>query len=191
MASRDNQKERTRKALVTAALELVAADRELTMPTVAAGAKVSEATAYRYFPDLVSLIRASLGELEPGIRVDFAGITDPVERVGFAAETHARHVLKHQKTIRAAVAATFARDDEPPLPAGHRIALIEEATLPLVATTDPEALKQLRNELCVVISAESAFTLVDLCRLDPDEAVATLVRTARTLTAAFVAPGRS
>jgi AcrR family transcriptional regulator len=47
---RANQKSRTREAIIDGALELMA---EGTMPTVVAAAeraKVSRATAYRYFP---------------------------------------------------------------------------------------------------------------------------------------------
>ena len=52
---RINQKLRTRNAIVAAAAELSRTGRELTMPEVARTALVSEATAYRYFPDLASL----------------------------------------------------------------------------------------------------------------------------------------
>jgi len=36
----------------------------------------------------------------------------------------------------------------------------------------------------VVVSAEALFTLIDLCGLSPEEAVASAARTAATLTAA-------
>lgn len=57
---RSNQKERTRTAIVTAAREAIAAGNEISMPDVARRALVSEATAYRYFPDLGSLLREAL-----------------------------------------------------------------------------------------------------------------------------------
>src|SRR5581483_3296625 len=53
---RINQKQRTRRAIVDAARRLAASGREVTMPLVAREALVSEATAYRYFPDLASLL---------------------------------------------------------------------------------------------------------------------------------------
>lgn len=46
--------------------------------------------------------------------------------------------------------------------------------------------EQLVRDLAVVISAESLFTLTDLCGLSPDAAVTSLVATARRLTAAAV-----
>src|SRR6202034_1421403 len=57
---RSNQKERTRAAIVTAAREAIGSGDEITMPDVARRALVSEATAYRYFPDLASLLREAL-----------------------------------------------------------------------------------------------------------------------------------
>ncbi len=59
-AGRVNQKQRTRTAIVAAAQQLISAGAEVTMPAVARMALVSEATAYRYFPDLVSLLREAV-----------------------------------------------------------------------------------------------------------------------------------
>ncbi len=53
-------------------------------------------------------------------------------------------------------------------------------TLPL----SPERLAQLKHDLAAIISAEALFSLTDLCRLTPDDSVASLVRTATTITAA-------
>ena len=55
-AGRINQKARTRKAIIDACRELAASGADVTMPQVARLALVSEATAYRYFPDMVSLL---------------------------------------------------------------------------------------------------------------------------------------
>ena len=45
-------------------------------------------------------------------------------------------------------------------------------------------LAQLKRDLAVVVSAEALFTLTDLCGLSPDDAIASAVATARTLTEA-------
>ena len=65
---RANQKARTRAAIVDACGDLVRSGAEVTMPEVARRALVSEATAYRYFPDLISLLREALegpGRIRP------------------------------------------------------------------------------------------------------------------------------
>jgi hypothetical protein len=72
---------------------------------------------------------------------------------------------------------------------GIRFGLIDHALLPLEDTlgaTDPDAFAQLKRDLAVVVSAEAFFTLTDLCGLDPEEAIASAVRTATTLTEAAV-----
>ena len=84
---RSNQKERTRTAIVTAAREAIAAGNEISMPDVARRALVSEATAYRYFPDLGSLLREALAGIWDSpehAMAPMAGSGDPVERIGFA-----------------------------------------------------------------------------------------------------------
>jgi hypothetical protein len=43
-------------------------------------------------------------------------------------------------------------------------------------------------DLAAVVSADALFSLTDLCRLSPEEATASLVRTARTITRAAVHP---
>ena len=72
---RERQKERTRRAIVDAARELTRSGAEVTMPRVAERAMVSEATMYRYFPDLPSLIQETLAGLWP----DPAAALAPVE----------------------------------------------------------------------------------------------------------------
>src|ERR1700729_4319106 len=57
---RVNQKARTRAAIVDACGDLIRSGAEVTMPEVARRALVSETTAYRYFPDLISLLREAL-----------------------------------------------------------------------------------------------------------------------------------
>ena len=50
--------------------------------------------------------------------------------------------------------------------------------------TDPAGLAQLQHDLAAVVSAEALFVLTDLAGLTPDDAIASLVRTATTITQA-------
>lgn len=87
------------------------------------------------------------------------------------------------------IAATITRPETVTTRPGIRFGLIDHALLPLEDTlgaTDPDAFTQLKRDLAVVVSAESLFTLTDLCGLDPDEAITSAVRTATTLTEAAV-----
>ena len=190
-----NQKARTRAAIVAAARELARSGAEITMPAVARAALVSEATAYRYFPDLVSLLL----EADTGIWPDpaealrpVAHSDDPVERAGYATEVLMRGVLAHESAVRAAISGSITRPDLAARRPGHRFGLIDEALAPwatAAAQANPQALQQLKQGLAVVMSAEALFILTDLCGFSPDEAVASAVRTARALTAAAAGDG--
>src|ERR1700677_4903654 len=114
-SGRVNQKKRTRDAIVRAAAELSRTGREVTMPEVAKAALVSEATAYRYFPDLASLLREAISGQLPGpdeALETVAGSADPVARIAAATEFLLRHVLSRQGVVRALIAATIIRPDQ-------------------------------------------------------------------------------
>ncbi|MBR7838954.1 TetR/AcrR family transcriptional regulator [Actinospica durhamensis] len=195
MTGRVNQKLRTRTAIVEAAAELSRTGREVTMPEVAKAALVSEATAYRYFPDLASLLSEAItGQLptpEEALR-PVADSTDPVERIAVATEFLLRHVLARQGVVRAMIAATIARPGEAIARPGLRFGLIDHALAPLTdhEPIDPAALAQLKRDLAVVVSAEALFSLIDLYRLEPEAAIASIVHTATTLTGASLPHGR-
>jgi AcrR family transcriptional regulator len=185
-AGRANQKARTRAAIVRAVQDLARDGAEITMPSVARAALVSEATAYRYFPDLVSLLLESDVGVWPDPAEALAPVAasdDPVERVGYAAEVLFTGILARQSAVRAMIAASITRPDVAARRPGHRFAFIDHALAPL-SGTDPEVLAQLKRDLAVVMSAEALFVLTDLCRLPPADAIASAVHTACTLTAA-------
>ena len=178
---RTNQMERTRSAIVAAARELADSGAEMTMPAVAAAARVSEATAYRYFPDLVTLLRAAvMVEDQVAALRAVADGDDPVERIAQATEILARATLRRQGAVRVIVASTIAKPSTAKDRPAQRFALIEHALAPWIEKRGPAFHSdQLVRDLAVVVSAESLFTLIDLCGLSPDDAVASLVATAR------------
>ncbi|HYK69408.1 MAG TPA: helix-turn-helix domain-containing protein [Streptosporangiaceae bacterium] len=188
---RTNQKERTRRAIVAAAREVVADSGDVTMPEVARRALVSEATAYRYFPDLASVLREALTGIWLSPQQAMAAMThcdDPVERIGFATEVLLREVLAYEGAVRAMIAGAVTRPGTSRLP-GRRFGLIDEALRPLdetMAVQQPARFEQLKRGLAVVLTAETLFTLIDLCGLTPELAIASAIETARSLTAAAV-----
>jgi AcrR family transcriptional regulator len=191
---RDNQKIRTRRAITDACRELIQSGSVVTMPEVARAALVSEATAYRHFPDLVSLIKEALAGMWPSPAVALAPVADsrdPVVRIGFACEFLMRYVLAYQGAVRAVIAATVTHRDGAAVRPGFRFGLIDEALDP-VADTIPclsaGRLAELKVDLAAVVSADALFSLTDLCRLSPEESTASLVRTARAITRAAAHP---
>ena len=191
-SGRVNQKLRTHNAIVQAAAELSRTGREVTMPEIAKAALVSEATAYRYFPDLASLLREAIAGQLPTPEEALASVAssvDPVERVAAATEFLLRHILAREGVVRAMIAATITRPADAAARPGLRSGLIDHALAPLDATLgtrDPRALRQLKLDLAVVVSAEALFSLTDLYRLGPEAAIASVVHTAQTLTRAAV-----
>jgi AcrR family transcriptional regulator len=187
---RVNQKRRTRTAIIAACQELITAGADINMPAVARAALVSEPTAYRYFPDLASLLEEALAGIEPdpaAALAQGADPHDPVARVAYAAELLAKLVIERQGAIRALMSVSIARGTARAVRPGYRFALIDQALAPLSARKpgiDAARLEQLRRDLAVVIGAEAVLTLTDLYGLDPEAAVESIVHTARLITEA-------
>lgn len=194
---RANQKARTRKAIVDACRELTRSGAEVTMPKVAERALVSEATAYRYFPDLVSLLQEALAGVWPQPEqalAPVAGSRDPAERVAFAAEYLLKGVHAYEGSVRAMIAHTLTVAGAARARPGIRFGLIDYALAPFEGGESglpPDTMTQLKLDLAVAVSAEAFFTLTDLCGLPPASAIASAARTAVTLTKAAFADGNS
>ena len=95
-------------------------------------------------------------------------------------------MLSSQTAVRAMIAATITRPEQAATRPGLRFGLIEEALAPLNDTmggADPARLTRLKQDLAAVVSAEALFSLTDLARLTPEDAIASLLRTARAVTA--------
>jgi AcrR family transcriptional regulator len=187
---RTNQKARTRRAIVEACVELIRQRQPVTMPEVAKAAMVSEATAYRYFPDLASLLAKALAEDWPAPAEALSPVSasnDPVERVAFATRFLLQGVAERQAVVRSMISASIAQPDLGRARPGIRFGLIDSALAPFVdtfETANPGRLAQLRLDLAVVVSAEALFCLTDLCGLSIEDAIESAEKTARTLTAA-------
>jgi AcrR family transcriptional regulator len=196
-AGRVNQKLRTRAAIVAAARDLITRSAEVTMPAVAQAALVSEATAYRYFSDLVSLLREAVEGTWPSPEEALASVAlsaDAVERIGVGTERLLRHVQAYQGAVRAMIASSVVQPQAADIRPGYRFGIIDHALAPLeggLGQQRPEAFRQLKQDLAIVVSAEALFTLTDLCKLSPDEAIASAVRSARTITAAAISEYRA
>src|ERR1017187_10132120 len=114
VSQRVRQKERTRAALITAARQLILDGAGITMMGAATAVGVSEATAYRHFPDLPSLLREAFTGLWPDTPEDLAGAGDygyVPERVAQATDFLLRNVARMQGAVRVMIASTITRDD--------------------------------------------------------------------------------
>src|SRR5882757_4475907 len=139
---RANQKNRTRQAIIDAALAFV---DEGALPTVveAAGrAKVSRATAYRYFPTQPELLQA-LVALNPTMKEVGAALAgtdseDPAVRLGILLDAYNPRVLAAEPWMRAiyrTMLDAWLKSDQDGTRESHRVPLrlnwVEEALAPV------------------------------------------------------------
>src|SRR3954471_22991017 len=96
-SGRTRQKARTRRALVEAARELLAAGSNPTVEQAADRAGVARATAYRYFPNQSDLLVATYPELDaPSLLEDPARRAGPAGRLDEVARSLTRQMIEHE-----------------------------------------------------------------------------------------------
>ena len=195
---RQNQRERTRRAIVAAAAKLIAAGSLPTMSEVAGEALVSTATAYRYFPDQLSLLNAALRDGYAGMgerfEPDVGTERDLERRVDAATEGLLRRIVEREALVRTVMALSLLRSVDGATPheeavgvrPGFRRAWIDEALRPAETEFDPEKLRLLKLALGAVMSSEALFALEDVMGVESDEAIVVCRWMARTLTGAMM-----
>lgn len=178
--TRDNQKARTRRDLVAAALNLLSAGRTPTVTDVADAADVSRRTAYRYFPSGEQLITEALlegtranmeRELDAGSPED--GIANRVDRLVDALHDLTRD---NEHLLRKMIRFTIDRDQiEPgvPLRPSRRLDYVEQALAPLRQKLGPSEYERLVHAMTMVIGIEARIVLRDICGLDDAQILAT------------------
>jgi AcrR family transcriptional regulator len=176
VASRDNQKRRTRRALVAAAAELISAGQRPTVAEVADAADISRRTAYRYFPSAEQLtVEAALDATRRNMELSIdAGPADEpvVARVGRLVDALARMTLENEPLLRQIIRFTIDRDQiEPGVPPrpSRRLEYVERALAPWEGQLDQAELDKLTYALAVVMGIESTIVLRDICGLGSEE----------------------
>jgi AcrR family transcriptional regulator len=178
--ARDNQKARTRRDLVAAALELLAAGRTPTVSEVADAADVSRRTAYRYFPSADQLITEALLE---GTRGDVereidAGSPDDSVAVRVDRLVKAVHDLtvNNEQLLRQMIRFTMDRDEvEPGVPTrpSRRLDYVNKALAGLRDQLPHGHYERLVHAMAVVVGIEARIVLRDICGLEDPEILET------------------
>ncbi|HEV2027017.1 MAG TPA: TetR family transcriptional regulator [Candidatus Dormibacteraeota bacterium] len=186
---RHRQKNRTRKALLNAASELLRLGREPTVAEVAEVAEVSRATAYRYFPTQESLLIemrmfAPEGPVERFDRVALE-TGDPVERVGVLAREVSEWAFQNETTLRTLLRLSLDPETGFRRP-GHRIRWIAEALQPLQGKVDGTTLDRLSSALTMFFGIDPIIPLTDFAELPPAKAIEVIEWAARTLVRSVV-----
>jgi AcrR family transcriptional regulator len=170
---RSNQRYRTRKDLIAAASRLIKDGRKPTLDEVAEAALVSRATAYRYFPNIESLlVEASVDIATPDSTALFANDAsdDPEARIDRAEAAMHRMAYDNEAAIRLILATALTRTDADgeaiPLRQNRRTPLIEEALAPAKGRFNKAAYERLKAALALIFGSESMIVFSDVLRLD-------------------------
>jgi AcrR family transcriptional regulator len=197
---RERQKGRTRKALLAAAVELIAAGQTPSITEVADAAEISRRTAYRYFPTQEQLlVEAALEGLRPAImdaveRPDAEKPDDVEARLDRAVLALQRGAVANEQLLRTMIRLTVSRppsaDDTSggePRRGYRRIEWIELALAPVRKELGKKRYERLVSALTVCLGIDALIVLRDLRALTDAEAEAVSLWTARALLRASLA----
>lgn len=176
MTGRDNQRRRTRKAILEAANRLAAQGRSPSLEEVAEAAMVSRATAYRYFPSVEALmVEAALDFAFPDVETLLADAPDdPAVRLDRAERAFHEMVYGHEPALRMFVAhslTTAASGEEGLVRQNRRTPFIEAALAPVRARLDEARFDRLAKALSILMGTESMIVCRDVLGIGADEAL--------------------
>lgn len=195
---RANQKERTRAAVVAAATRLLRGGGQPTVAEAAALAKVSRATAYRYFPTQESLL-VEVALVNPATEsverwLGEPNGEDPSQRLGGLIQAFNGVAQREETALRTGLRVYLdiwlesRRRGEVPavVREGRRMRWLDEALEPVRQGMRPAQWRRLRSALALTLGIESLVVMKDVCKLSDDEALATLTWAAQALLRAGV-----
>jgi len=188
---RPAQRRRTRKAIVEATSQLLAAGADPSINDIAALADVSRRTIYTYFPSLDQLLLdAAIGALSSNVEDALSSVGQDVRSrittmITVLTLEMDRTLPLGRKLIRLTV-------DSPPGGPGpkrgyRRIDWIEKAIEPIRPRMDSRRFEQLVSALSIVIGWEAFIVLSDVRGMDADQAREVITGTALTLIDAALA----
>jgi AcrR family transcriptional regulator len=189
---RANQKERTRAAIVEAAAKMLS---DGVMPTVAAAAeaaKVSRATAYRYFPTPEALhievagvtpayapVEQLIESLEgDDVEARLLAFLEQFNSIAFANEPQMRMALK---VYLDTWLGTGGQAQTPAVREGRRMRWLEAVLEPAAPSGNKKQWKRLQAALALTAGTDAMVIMKDVCRLGNEEAQEVLLWAARAL----------
>ena len=171
---RPNQRKRTRRDLLEAALRASSNGKSPTLEDVAEEAGVSRATAYRYFPNVEDLLaEACLHVAFPGPECLAEASDDPLERLMLIDEAVDRMIAANETALRMMIASASKlplQSSDVPARQNRRLPLIEAALAPAHSQFAPKAFQHLTHALSLVIGTEAMLVFKDVLCLPPEQA---------------------
>ena len=190
-SGRINQKLRTREALVEAAVTFMQAGKPFSVADVADVARVSPATAYRYFPRqelLVAQASMKLVGVSAVQAIDEAleRLTDPAERLdAVIVESHASlaaHPAEYRAMLRASLDPTRTPEGVPRRLKGRR-QWLSDALSGIRGRLDAKSYSRLLAAISLFVGVEGDVVLHDVWMLNAGSAKDVKRWAARTLLA--------
>lgn len=192
--SRDRQRARTRRELVSAALRLVEQGETPSVTDVADAADISRRTAYRYFPSAEQLITEALLEgmrtdVEREIDASATADDDIAARVDRLVDALHHLTVDKEHLLRQMIRFTIDRGPiaagVPPRPS-RRLEYVDQALGPLRNELSPAKYDRLVHAISIVIGIEARIVLSDICGLNNETILDTERWAAQALLAAAI-----
>jgi AcrR family transcriptional regulator len=187
---RTQQKARTRDALIAATRGLLAQGHTPTVEQAAAAARISRATAYRYFPNQRALLAATYPLIDLPSLLPTPAPPDPTARLAAVADAQTQLVLELEPELRTQLRLALDPDADRgqlPLRRGRRITWIQEALAPLGSQLPDRELRRLVHAIGATVGIEALVWLTDIAGLSRQQAVEVMRWSARTLLGAALA----
>ena len=177
---RANQKQRTRGAIVDAAVQLVRDGAKPTVAQAAEAAGVSRATAYRYFPtpeDLLIEVATVTPAMQPveAVLAELGEGADPETRFLRVQDTFNAVVVQEEAQMRTALRAYLdnwlaRRQRGPELREGRRMRWLDRVLEPARGALSAKQRRRLECALALTLGMDGMVVMKDVCRLKDDEA---------------------
>lgn len=167
-----------RKTLLDAAQQLMAQGITPSVAELAEHARVSRATAYRYFPSQSALIAAVVDESLGPILAWNSAAPDAATRVDELLRFAFPRLEAHEAPLRAAIMVSLQQHaeasagkagNEPRLVRGHRVDILKRAIAPLAANLTPAQQDRVAQALSLVYGSEVFLVLKDIWHLELSE----------------------
>ncbi|MEP6851620.1 MAG: TetR family transcriptional regulator [bacterium] len=186
--------------MVTAARQLIAEGAAPSVDAAAAAAGIARATAYRYFPSQLALLRVAHPETATlSLLPDDAPANDVAQRLDLVVTAFTNLIADteaQQRTmLRLSLEAAHGESSELPLRQGRAIKWIAEALEPLRGHLSDTQLKRLVLAIRSATGIEARVWLTDVAGLSSEDALDTMRWSAQSMLQAAAhgnppAPGR-
>jgi AcrR family transcriptional regulator len=181
-SGRERQKNRTRRALIAAAAELVREGTTPTIPEAAEAAEVSRATAYRYFPTQELLLAEVALFAVSGPLVDTSPDTDlpPADAVARLVRRVGEWAYSNEQPLRTLLRLSLDPSTGISRP-GHRTGWIADALAPVRDQIDLDTYDKLTTSLTLLLGIDPVVVMTDIAGVSRKRALDSLEWTARAL----------